>query len=235
MKERLYYYLYKIQERWWRYRSKNSKVDGYCLVFHHITDTHIDDWANVQCTPSNFKDILLSFQQKGYCFVGLKEGLKLANDKSDCKFVMVTFDDVPSSVYYNAYPIMKEMEVPFTLFVTSSFIDCEGYLSAEQLYEMSTDHLCTIGAHTLTHPRLRDCRDLNTEFLQPKIQLERIVSKPVEYMAYPYGRVNTVSRKAIRMAGRIYKGAFSTVDCKISDFTVKKQFFLPRIPITKPI
>lgn len=233
MHQRLFYYLYKIQERIWRLLSRKTTINGLCLVFHHITDTHLDELDNCQCRISEFEEILTDLKKRGYLFVGIKEGMQMIEAGSSLKFVIVTFDDVPDDFIGNAFPILQKMDIPFTLFVATGFLGKQGFLNTDQIVGLSKNRLCTIGAHTKNHPQLRYCNDIMSEIVDCRSELEAIISKPVEYFAYPYGRINTVSRKARIIASHHYKYAFSTIDCKISDFTRRHKYNMPRIPLNK--
>jgi peptidoglycan/xylan/chitin deacetylase (PgdA/CDA1 family) len=233
MYQRLYYYIYKIQEGIWRLLSRKTTVNGLCLVFHHITDTHLDELDNCQCRISEFEEILADLRNRGYLFVGIKEGMRLIEDRSSLKFAIVTFDDVPDDFVSNAFPILQKMNIPFTLFVTTGFLGKQGFLDKDQIVCLSKNLLCTIGAHTQNHPQLRYCNDIRSEIVECRSELEAIIGKQVEYFAYPYGRINTVNRTARKIASDHYEYAFSTIDCKISDFTSRHKFNMPRIPLNK--
>lgn len=228
---RLFYYFYKIQEKVWRFLSKKSRINGLCLVFHHVTDTHLDELENCQCRITVFHKILSNLSEQGYKFVSVQTGMRMIKEHSTTKFVIVTFDDVPDNFYSNAYPILKEMKVPFTLFITSTFLYKDGYLTKEQIKQLSKDPLCTIGAHSRTHPQLRYSSTMEDEIINCKKEIESIIEKEIDYFAYPYGRVNTVNKRAISIAKKTYKNAFSTINCKLSDFTSKQTHNLPRVPL----
>jgi peptidoglycan/xylan/chitin deacetylase (PgdA/CDA1 family) len=94
----------------------------------------------------------------------------------------VTFDDGYQSVYLNAWPVLRELQIPASVFVSTSFLDQQqpfpfdqwgtdfqssvprsSYrpLTTEQCREMLEDGLIDIGAHTHTH---QDFRDRVSEF-----------------------------------------------------------------------
>ena len=150
----------------------------------------------------------------------------------DClarKGVSLTFDDCFSSVYYLVYPFLKEFNIPFTLFVTVEYIDKSPYLTAQQLKTLSSDPLCTIGAHTLTHTKLRSSKNSNDEIAGCKSALEKRINKPVDLFAYPYGSIAMCSIKNLseaRSSG--FKWAFSTVRGS-TDSLLRMKYFLPRV------
>lgn len=79
-----------------------------------------------------------------------------------------------------------------------------------QIEEMSTDPLCTIGSHTMSHCRLTitDETSLQYELGESKRILEQHMGKPVEHLSYPYGWKNDVSAEAVVFAQKAgYKTA----------------------------
>lgn len=65
-------------------------------------------------------------------------------------------------------------------------------LSSEQIQTMQHSGLITFGSHTVNHPNLDqiDESDLIMELRDSKIQLEKIVGKPVNSIAFPDGAYN---------------------------------------------
>ena len=68
-----------------------------------------------------------------YCF----HHNKFKNWEREEDFYALTIDDVPENFYYNAYPLLKEASIPFTLFVNVSLLNKDGFITKEQLVEMS--------------------------------------------------------------------------------------------------
>lgn len=230
IKVKYYQIYYKLLKKYWEKKSRKSKVNGKCLMYHHITDKHVDINDSCQCKIDVFKNILKKYRDDGWNFVSLDRAIELIESKSKSKFIIITFDDVPSNVYENAYPILKELNIPFSLFITIDFIGREGYLSLKQIEIFNNDSLCTIGSHTITHPILRKSKDYEEEIVLSKKKLEVLLNKPVNYFAYPYGGPSAVAYKHIKCVKNAgYRCAFSTVSSKLSDYTSSKCWFLPRI------
>jgi peptidoglycan/xylan/chitin deacetylase (PgdA/CDA1 family) len=86
-------------------------------------------------------------------------------------------------------------------------------LSTEQLKALSKAGMI-IGGHTVTHPILSSMSDeeVDLELTVNKASLEELIDKPVDFFAYPNGKLNMDYRldqtKIIEKAG--YKAAFST-------------------------
>lgn len=221
---------YLLIKLYWNYKSKNSKTYGVILMFHHITDESVETFDTCKCKVSIFKQILENMQSDGFLFVSIESALDIINNKSNIKFAVVTFDDVPYSMYSNAYPILQALQIPFTLFITTSYLDKDGYLSKLNLKTIASNNLCTIGAHTVSHPVLNKLKNSREEMENSKKELENIIGKKIEFLAYPYGRRNTVSRKNMEQAKSIgFRCAFGAVQAPISDYTSRFLFYLPRI------
>lgn len=229
-----YYYEFRYQllRYHWLKKSKKSNVNGIVLMYHHITDETVDMNVSCKCKVDDFKRTLKKLRSEGYQFLSVQTSLEIIQQKSDLKFAVVTFDDVPDNVYFNAYPILRELQIPFILFVTTSFINKPGFLSVEQIKEMALNPLCSIGSHAVTHSMLRKVKNSMYELKQSKKSLEKLLNKPIEYLAYPYGRQSSVSRRIIKQAKLTgYKCAFGTIQAPISDFSSKNLYFLPRLVI----
>ncbi len=90
--------------------------------------------------------------------------------------VVLTFDDGFADVYDNAWPLLRERRLPFTLYLSTAYVGgtmhWEGStaraagpaLTWPQLAELVASGLCTIGNHTHTHarPELLSAEELDT-------------------------------------------------------------------------
>lgn len=210
----------------------SNSYDGVAVVYHHVTDKFVDIDESCKCTIEQFKSGLESLKSKGYVFKNLDDAISIIDKKEEIKFALVTFDDVPENVYYNAYPYLKQNQIPFVLFITTSFIGKSGYLSKEQIKEMLSSGLCTIGAHTINHPFLRKTRSVLKELEFPISYFKEEFDVEVKYLAYPFGRHSSVSPKVQRLARKVgYRCAFSTIESHISKLSSWNRYFIPRIVI----
>ena len=79
--------------------------------------------------------------------------------------VVLTFDDGFGDVYDNAWPLLRERSLPFTVYLSSSYVGgtmrwdgstakaAGPALTWAQLEEMLASGLCSIGNHTFSHAR----------------------------------------------------------------------------------
>lgn len=226
--ERLYAVLDLLYTKIWNLRLNSSSM-SYVLMYHEVrNDTPTDSCHH---TIEEFKNTIEKLEKQGIIFVPIDQLLPVEN-KCKMERCVITFDDVPESFYKNSYPILKKKNIPFTIFVSQRFIGEKGFLSKAQLMELSNNPLCTIGAHTLSHCMLRNVRNSKEEMLQSKIQLEKLLGKEINYLAYPFGKHSSISLKVRRQAKECgYKAAFGTIDAPITCFTSLFRYYLPRMVI----
>lgn len=69
--------------------------------------------------------------------------------------ILITMDDGWKSVYTEAFPIMRELQLPFTIFLYKNYVGSERggrAMSLGMIKEMMESDLCTIGSHSVSHP-----------------------------------------------------------------------------------
>jgi peptidoglycan/xylan/chitin deacetylase (PgdA/CDA1 family) len=205
---------------------------GKIVMFHHVTNESLDTIASCKCTVDRFMKILIQLKQDDYHFITVDRMLEIVASKANDKFVVITFDDASEDMFLNAFPILKQMGIPFVVFVTTDFMNKEGFINDAQLDILNMDSLCTIGSHTITHPMLRYSNNAFNEIFQSKKILEDRLGKPVNHFAYPYGKISAVSIKNMKMVRRAgYKSAMGTVDSEMKNYWRKCIYFLPRVVI----
>jgi peptidoglycan/xylan/chitin deacetylase (PgdA/CDA1 family) len=91
--------------------------------------------------------------------------LDKALDDLSASSVVLTFDDGFRDVYENAWPLLSERNLPFTVYLASAYVGGQMHwdgstakaagpgLTWPQLEEMVESGLCTVGNHTHTHAR----------------------------------------------------------------------------------
>ena len=231
---RLKAYYYEAQSRlikaWWNHFNASSKLHCDVLMFHHVTDGYVDEIPSCRRTCEEFRKTLRQRLDSGVKFICMDEVRNLVYNGGHGEYAAVTFDDVPDNFLSDAYPALKELQIPFTLFLTISYLDKPGYINKNDLSALVTDPLCTIGAHTLTHPMLRKVNNSFEEISESKKILEKLIGRDVQYLAYPYGRPSSISYKITRQAKRAgFDLAFGTIFAPINKISKKSKFYLPRV------
>lgn len=192
------------------------------LLYHHVcphdqiplNQSALEGWK-YNIDPHAFESQLISLSRRGYHFVSFDNYLNAMTVKHRqfSSMVTVTFDDGWLDNYTYAFPILKSLSIPATVFVVSGDmpdIDWARRMTTEQLKHLATSGI-TIGAHTRTHPNLAklNSAELTSELAGSKQDLERMLEIPVTHLAYPGGRFNWDVVNAAKDAG--YKSASSVI------------------------
>ena len=233
----LYYYFDLLRDiivrRRYAWHSIETGQGSIILMFHHVAEKCPEGVSeSCYCSIDEFQE-LLNTLNKTKSFVPLSD---LCNDLQvgivPKDKVVITFDDVPMDVYYNAVPILKKLHVPYTLYVSTSLIGTDGFMSREQIVELSNNRLCTIGSHSISHCKLKKRGvNLQYEIQTSKEALEQLIGKPVEHFAYPYGTPFAISARVIKFVenSRLYKSAVCTIPAYINKHSIENRYSLPRI------
>lgn len=152
------------------------------------------------------KDIFRS--QMHYLKKNLSECItSMENFASIDQSVTITFDDGFADVFYNAVPILSELNIPFTIFIAPKLvIEKNEYLSISELKELAQLDNCIIGSHGYSHRPLTNLNLLNikNEIYYSKLWLEDTVGKEIKFMSYPHGMVNSTIKNEVKKAGFVY-------------------------------
>ena len=207
---------------------------GEIWMLHRVAEQRSEqpNQRDLEVTVDWLEQTMLEYKQKGFSFVSI-DNLTTLNTKHSTlntkKWVCVTFDDGYRDNYTLAYPLLKRLNVPFTVYVTTGFIDnrlpmwwypdeCLG-MSTEELRAIDADPLCTIGAHTVSHPKLDSLsyEEQSKEIADSKLELERLLGHSVNHFSFPHGAHNADTLKishelgfsttAAAWGGPIRKGA----------------------------
>jgi peptidoglycan/xylan/chitin deacetylase (PgdA/CDA1 family) len=198
-------------------QSTNSfdKVDlindnrGVPVLYYHSVQKNADN--EVIITPKTLKYELQYIKDQGYTTLTMNElyNYLLHNSPIPKKSIVITFDDGYMDNYYNAFPILKDLNMKATIFCITSNLDGSYYLSKEAINEM-LNYGIDIESHTVNHLKLNQLTysEQLRELQESKKNLESITGKEVYAVAYPFGAFNDDSIKAAKAAG--YKLGFTT-------------------------
>lgn len=103
-------------------------------------------YAQVEC----FKKQMLYLKQKNYYFMTVEDLINYYEHDYDLpdKSVLITFDDGFQSQYYNAYPVLKELEIPAVMFYIGSWL-----FKNSKAMNKST-------SRTMTHKQMNEIKDV---------------------------------------------------------------------------
>mgnify|MGYP006105903715 CR=1 FL=1 len=165
------------------------------LVFHKIVENTPTDWADVSL--SFFNKLIEVIVQKDLTIASLHEWKN--NNIGD---IALTFDDGLSSDYEFVYPILCEMNLKATFFIVTDFVGKSGYLSWENIMEMSNSGM-EIASHSSSHRYMTNLKitDVRDELENSKMKIEENIGKEVCSFAYPYGDCSEQLNKLVIEAG----------------------------------
>lgn len=182
------------------------------LVYHTISAPIEAMPADADISPKRF-ETQLRWLSRWRRVVPLDETLR-ANARRG--LVAITFDDGYRDNLTVALPLLEKFRLPMTLFVTAGFLGRDGYLSKEELRQMSQHPLVTIGAHGLWHRHfnLLTHDEARFELVESRRELERITGKRVDLLAWPFGECDTALEKlsvecGYRASWSVWKGTNS--------------------------
>lgn len=102
---------------------------GHIMMLHRVVPQKRNNCfnADIEITPQELSDLILDFKNKNYSIVSLDEIYHLLqHQNNNIKFVAFTFDDGYQEIFTYAYPIFKKFNLPFTLYLTTGFLDNSG-------------------------------------------------------------------------------------------------------------
>ena len=198
------------------------------LMFHRVCDeparTVHPAW-NV--TPARMRDQLEGLLARGYQVWPLERALsEWPAGRIPPRTTVITFDDGYENVYLSAWPILKDLRLPATIFLATAFLDStipfpfDEWGSAwvgrvppetwrplrwEQCREMQASGLIAFGSHTHTHQDFRGrAQDLQMDLENSlAILREKLGGGPFPF-AFPFGsrRLGFVSDAMVEAAGK---------------------------------
>lgn len=188
---------------------------GRILMLHRVVEQRSDgENRELEITPEFLRRTIETYRQQGHRFVSIDEACDIiSKGRTNHPFVCLTFDDGYQDNYDIAYPILKQMDVPFAIYVTTGFIDnripIRWYpneklgINTESLKTMDADPLCTIGAHTFCHPKLDTLsyEEQEKEIINSKTTLEQWLGHTIHHFSYPHGAYNDTTLQIIKECG----------------------------------
>ena len=221
-------------------------VQGRILMLHRVVE-HRSDGENkeLEVTSEFLEQAIEHYRRQGYRFVSIDEACDILRHGSHQTkpFICLTFDDGYQDNYDIAYPILKHHEVPFAVYVTTGFMDNrlpmwwypneQLGISTESLKVLDADSLCTIGAHTVSHPKLDTLSlgEQKKEIEQSVQELEFLLGHPIRHFSYPHGAYNTDTIKIVSDSHFISALRAWGGNIRKDDATLQE---LPRIELKEP-
>lgn len=156
--------------------------------------------------PHRFREQIAYLKKAGYRAVSLDAVYNyfIGGASLPPKPVVITFDDGFRDNIENAYPILKEYGMCFTIFLPTGHVGFSNRWNApegitqrqlltwEEVRLLANDPLISFCAHSCTHPKLTQITEsqVRDELNRSKKELEGHTGRPCHHLAYPYGDSN---------------------------------------------
>lgn len=215
-------------------QSNVSTNDAVILMYHNVSN---DSSPLTSVRPEVFKQHIAYLADNNFSVWPLSKVLNYLQSSRPLppKTVVITFDDAYTSVYNEAFPILKAKGLPFAVFVTTQYISDtnQNFMSWNQLRELQ-QFGAEIGNHSESHAHLIRKRKNETqkqwkhritgEIIQAQSILERNIERPIRVFAYPYGEYSNSLKEILRELGFIGLGQHSGALGRASDFQAIARF-----------
>jgi peptidoglycan/xylan/chitin deacetylase (PgdA/CDA1 family) len=186
-------------------------------MYHDVVEHLGRDAVYFDVTKEQFAEQMRELADQGYSAISLDQLYKHLTQGAPVppKAVVITFDDNYQGFYDNALPVLKQYNFPAAMFVHTGFVGDKEHgrpkMDWTTLQELVKGGLVTIGSHTVTHPAditVLSRLDQQQEVENSKKALEDHLGIKINFIAYPDGKNDIVTREVTRAAG--YLMAFGT-------------------------
>lgn len=159
------------------------------------------------------------------------------------KALLITFDDGYKNNFELAYPIFKELNLPFCIFLVANFINhsvdydnqIQDFLNINNLEEMSD--LAEYGLHSLNHLNINDINkdELEIEIKNCHYKISSFTDKLVPIWAYTYGAYPKKDQIKLQNLINIFNEnkivAAMRIGNRINSLPIKSPYEIQRIDI----
>jgi peptidoglycan/xylan/chitin deacetylase (PgdA/CDA1 family) len=184
------------------------------LGYHSVNDRR-DNTLSVSAAA--FRRQIEHLLASGYEAVPLQKIAERAASGSDAREVAITFDDGYRNNYEVAYPVLSDLRVPATIFLTLDYIGtdrtfpwCRSIdpavgraLSWDMVERMAGEGLVQFGSHTNSHRDLTRLSQVDAweEIHGSRERLEERLGLPVVSFCYPASRTAPWVKALVDRAG----------------------------------
>ncbi len=197
------------------------------LMYHRFEE---NKYPSTNIKIDIFQEHLNIIRENNFSFLNPKNFDLEFNKVSEEKKILLTIDDAFSSFYLNAWPILKKDKIPFILFVSTEAVGKNGYMSWDEIIEISKEDFVFIGNHSHTHDYLVKYKF--EKFEKDIVKSIKIFEKNLGYnsnfFSYPFGEYSLEQKKYISKNFEYAFGQHSGV----IDLN-KDKYELPRFPINE--
>lgn len=184
-----------------------AKPEVPVLCYHRIEDGNKSEY-NV--SPATFAADIKILADSGYHSISPAQlyDYLVYNKALPEKPVMITFDDSRVEHALIAAPMLEKYGFRGVFFIMTITYNKKNYMTTDQIARLAkAGH--TVGLHSWDHTmviKYKEAADWKKQVADPKIKLEKIVGRAVEYWAYPNG---VYDNKGAEELSKYFKLSFS--------------------------
>jgi len=201
---------------------------GILSLMYHRFDENKYPSTNIKMDV--FKKQIEIIKRNNFEFFDPKNFSEEFNKVKTDKKILITIDDAFLSFYENAWPFLKENQIPFILFTSTDFIGKKGYMNIDQLREVEKESFAYLGNHSHMHEYMVTF-DFNkfTNDIDRSIEIfnDLFNYNPI-FFSYPFGEYSLEQKNYISSKFEYAFGQHSGV----IDLN-KDPYELPRFPINE--
>jgi len=181
------------------------------LTYHRIDEDPRDPFA---VSPAAFRKQMATLSSSGFV-TPMGEALeRLDLGDSSAPRIVLTFDDGTRDFLTEALPVLRDFNLPATLYVSPLRVGGEGFLDWSELKDIREAGVA-VESHGLDHRSLGGLtpEELWRQVDESRRMIEERLSHPVSSIAYPYGTLRDFDAKvkeSVQRAG--YKSGCSSMN-----------------------
>ena len=190
---------------------RNGIVQGLEI---DVANGYQDVLPKVLYSPiDSFKKQMIYLKQKNYYFMSAQDLVDFYENGKVLphKAILITFDDGFQSQYLNAYPILKELDIPAVMFFIGSWLfDKDKPVSASTTRTMTHSQMNEItdvfkkAHHTFDLHNRHKFLSYDFETLKSDFELNKPYLDYPEIFAYPFGLYNDEMAEKLHKLGIKY-------------------------------
>lgn len=185
------------------------------IIMYHSVEPQAKPENRLCVSAQTFKRQMRFLKSNHYNVLPLQEIAALIKEKKRIppKAIAITFDDGYKDNYLYALPVLKEYNLPATVFIIINEVGRAqaDRLSWDEIKEMQDSGVITFGSHAVGPDplvKIESDEGLRREIFDSKKILEQKLGRTVFAFSYPEGRFNDKIRGLVIEAG--YKLAVAT-------------------------
>ncbi len=208
--------------------KEEKEVLKVTILMYHAVDEKAWGDTSLFVKTAEFEKQMKYLKENGYKTLFLSE---IDNAFDYDKPIIITFDDGYKNVYDNAFPILTKYNLKSNFYIITRWMDGQTYVTEDMVKQMDKSGIVEIGSHTLTHIKLgaSSYEQQENELKESKADLEKLLEKEIDTIAYPYGSYNS---NTINITKKYYKYAV-TVNSDYNYENNMNKYTLNRIKIAR--